>query len=266
MLRNRVAMLAGASGGGGFDVDVTAWSAAVVSAGGTVSGAQKAYVQALVGSLKASGVWASLDRLWLFAAENSTQALIDLVTRTTATAVNSPTFIANQGYTGNGTTSYVNTGFTPSTAGGKFVQNSASLGAWVVTAPTTTAGIECGSEVGAPFTEIGVRFTSVNYRYDINSTASAAAAHGNNWTGAFHVQRTGASALALYRNGTSVATDASASTTLNTGALSFLAHSAGAAPSTAQIGMGWIGASMSVPQLAGLYAAQRAYMTAVGIA
>lgn len=249
----------------GTDRDAQLWRTAVLAAGGTVSGPHLARVSKLIHALKGAGVWPTLDRLWLFAAENPTQALIDLKTQAVATLVNAPAFMAGRGLTGNGTSSYINSGFTPSSAGGNFVQNSASLGVWVVTAPTTTSGIECGSEVGAPFTEIGVRNTATNYDFAINSTSKSTAAHNSNWTGAFHLQRTGASALALYLNGASVATATTTSTTLNTGPFSFLAQATDGSPSTAQIGMGWIGASLNASQLAGLYAAQRAYMTAVGV-
>lgn len=240
------------------------WRQAVRTAGSDVSPFMMGNVTRLIRSLKASGVWATLDRLWLFAAENPTQALIDLKVRATATVVGAPTFAANKGYTGTGVnTDYLNSNFAPSSGSPNFVQNNAAIGCWVVTAPTTTAGIECGSETGAPFTEIGVRWTSVDYTYAVNSVSRSLPAHSNNWTGQFHAQRTGASALALYRNGASVNADTVASTTINTGTFSWLAHGTGGGdPSTAQLGMGWIGASLSTSQITALYAAQHAYMQA----
>jgi hypothetical protein len=73
--------------------------------GGALSNSELRLVSNLIRGLKTDGVWSSLDRLWLFAAENSTQALTDLVARSSATATNSPTFTANQGFAGNGTPS-----------------------------------------------------------------------------------------------------------------------------------------------------------------
>jgi hypothetical protein len=112
-----------------LDQDAAQWRRAVVVAGGTCSDNQLRRVSSLIVKLKNGGVWSSLDRLWLFAAENSTQALVDLVTRSTATAVNSPTFTAMQGYAGNGSTSYINTSYNPS-VGPQYTQNSAHYAVW----------------------------------------------------------------------------------------------------------------------------------------
>jgi len=69
-------------------------------------------------SLKGSGILAKLDTFAVFANDgNSNFALIDWI-RTVKqrvlvlyTAVNSPTWTANQGFTGNGTSSYIDTNF-----------------------------------------------------------------------------------------------------------------------------------------------------------
>src|SRR5262249_57621708 len=106
-----------------FDGDTLAWQSAVQGAGGAVGYAQLGFVDRLIFDLKAANVWAGLDRLWLFAAENSQQALIDLVARAGATAVNSPTFTATRGWQGNGTSSYLHSHFNPPTAARQFPLN-----------------------------------------------------------------------------------------------------------------------------------------------
>jgi hypothetical protein len=244
------------------DPDALKWMSAVGAAGASVSQTQLMNVSRLIKNLKASGVWSALDRLWLFAAENATQALTDLVARSNATLVNSPTFTVLQGYTGDGLTTYINSNFAPSGAGEKFSQNAASLGVWVVTAPTTTGGIECGSQAGAPYSVIGARFTSTDYIYGLNSISFAEPAHNNLWTGAFHVQRTGASSLVFSRNGAQVDAGTGSSTTVNTGTFSFLCQATGGSHSTAQVGAGWIGASSGASEV---YGPLRTYMTAVGV-
>lgn len=90
------------------DRDAVAWRAAVLGAGGTVSAAQLGRVDRLARCLKVGGVWPVADRIWLLAAENSTQSLVDLLARATATATNSPTFTAFAGWAGNGTTAFIN--------------------------------------------------------------------------------------------------------------------------------------------------------------
>jgi hypothetical protein len=64
-----------------IDVDARAWQTSVISAGGTVSPQQLVRVSTLIRGLKVDHVWEVHDRLWLFAAENSTQARRDLVAR-----------------------------------------------------------------------------------------------------------------------------------------------------------------------------------------
>ena len=101
MLDFSVAVMTPAAAGGD-EAETTAWVAEVVSNGGTVSAGRQTIVNDLIAGLKADGVWIKLDRLWLFAAEDQPSALTDLVGLTLATAVNSPTFTADEGYTSNG--------------------------------------------------------------------------------------------------------------------------------------------------------------------
>ena len=98
-----------------FDADVLLWQSAVVANGGSVSPARLIIIDQFVFSEKDSGAWTLTDDYWGLWGENAEQALTSLKQRRLATAVNSPTFTVDRGYTGNGTTSYVNTGFVPST-------------------------------------------------------------------------------------------------------------------------------------------------------
>ena len=62
-----------------------------------VSSTRRTLVDALIRGLKTDGVWSKLDRLWLFAAENATSALVDVKEGRLATAVSSPTFTTDRG-------------------------------------------------------------------------------------------------------------------------------------------------------------------------
>lgn len=99
----------------GFDADVLLWKAAVETNGGSVSLARLIIVDQFVFSEKGAGLWTLTDDYWGFWAENAIQALTSLKQRRLATAVNSPTFTVDRDYATNGTTSYVNPNFTPST-------------------------------------------------------------------------------------------------------------------------------------------------------
>lgn len=252
--------------------EVRAWSASVAAAGGGVSSARRKLVNGLIQTLKSAGVWNALDRLWLFAAENSTAALIDLVARSTATAVNSPTFTADRGYTGNGTSSYLDSNFNPGTAPGpkQYAANDASFGTWVVTPPTTVNGFEVANEFGA-YSFFATRWSSVNRRWEVNSASnpSTPLAHGGEHTGFFHGERVSSTAGALYRNGSPLmTTDATSIGVIPNRKVFILGYVHTSTPSNfsnAQIGAVHVGRSLGAEGQARLYAALRTYMTAVGV-
>lgn len=108
---------AAGQGGGpaGVDADATAYFAAVVTAGGTVSAPRQALLRTFIAAEKAAGTWALTDDYWILAAESATQALVSLKQLRTATATS--TFAVDAGYTSNGTTTFVSTGFIPTTHG-----------------------------------------------------------------------------------------------------------------------------------------------------
>jgi hypothetical protein len=112
-----------------YDAATNAWINAVVAAGGTVSDPRKVLVDTLIRGLKTDGVWAKLDRLWIFAAENTKSALIDLVIPVTAVHVGTPTFAVDTGYTVDGT-NMVNLNYNPTVSATHFAQDNAHYGAW----------------------------------------------------------------------------------------------------------------------------------------
>lgn len=120
------------------DPNATLWAAAVVTAGGTVSGTQLARVSTLITSLKANGSWTLLDRLWLYASENPFTAKVDLKGLASHTVSGTPTFAANTGYQQGATADYIDTGFNLSTAT-NYTQNSASVSVYVQT-PRSSSG------------------------------------------------------------------------------------------------------------------------------
>src|SRR5215204_6883067 len=113
------------------EAETTAWAAAVVTAGGTVSAPRKTLINTMIAGLKTDGVWALLDRLWVLAAENSQSALIDLKGLDTGVpSVGSgavmPVFVADRGYTFNAQ-NHIDTTWVPSTDGVNFTQDSACM-------------------------------------------------------------------------------------------------------------------------------------------
>lgn len=93
--------------------------------------ARKVLIDNCIKSLKSNGVWSKLDALWVPAAHAAQAAQLNwLSTSFTLQPVNTPTFTADRGYAGDGSSSYLDTNYNPS-AGPGFSQNNASLGVWI---------------------------------------------------------------------------------------------------------------------------------------
>jgi hypothetical protein len=92
---------------------VSAWA----EAAGGVSDERKGLLQNLVTRSMDIGHWALTDDIAILTGANETQALTLLKSRRRMAAYNSPTFTANAGYAFDGLSSYIDTGFNPSTMG-----------------------------------------------------------------------------------------------------------------------------------------------------
>ena len=200
-----------------YDPIVTAWNAAVISAGGAPTAARLRIWSDMWAGIRADGDLSSFDSLWGFCGEDTQSALIDFVGLRTASAVNSPTFTASQGYAGNGTTSYVNTTWNPATMGVAYTQNSAGIILYDRTARTDAANmVNCGiydaatKTAGVSPRQLSNAGAGVN-----NNPATNLSIAQNNASGIWIASRTGANQLDFYRNGSSIASSgASASTAL----------------------------------------------------
>ncbi|MCK1430919.1 SGNH/GDSL hydrolase family protein [Bradyrhizobium sp. 87] len=105
------------------------------------SASRKYVIDQTVRRLVNAGIWTKLSALWVLAAHASAPSLINWVAPGTnnLTAVNSPAFTADLGYKGNGSSSYLNPGFTAAPA--PYSQDSACEFAWIYQpSPATYAG------------------------------------------------------------------------------------------------------------------------------
>lgn len=238
-----------------YQAETVSWAAAVVTAGGTVSAGRESVVDTLIAGLKTDGIWSKLDRLWLFAAENTQSALLDLVSRSTASVVGSPTFTANSGYAANGS-SYINTNFNWATNGVTFVQNSAHISCWNLVDGADANPAIAGS--GAAVEGIYPKYSDNTAIIRINDGASTGGiATIGVATGLFLGNRDSSTGRQAYQNGVSLGTYASNASQAPQSA-SMLAYT----HSHAAVSAG--GSLNSTDQLA-FYNRLRTYMTAVGV-
>lgn len=250
-------------GGAAFDVDAAILIAAMTT---PPDATRQALINTTILSLKSKGIWALLDECWFLAAATSQAALLGWKRYKNLSAVNSPTFTADRGYAGDGASSYLNTGYVPATNGVQYQQDSASLGSYSRTDSSGAAN------------DIGVRHSSASRQarlqtrngstllYAANQDTASSVTNASS-LGLFAIRRSGASALAVFRNGSSIATDTAASSTPPAFAIYIGAVNTGGSQSlfsARQLAFAFVGASLTDQQMSDLYAIVQAYMTGVG--
>lgn len=219
---------------------------------------------ALIAGLATDGLTAKLDRLWIWAQATDALALVDIIAGATATAVNTPTFTANVGYTGDGGTSYLDSNFNPTTAPApKYIQDSASVFAW-----SNTAGMDAGAIVGISTinkVRIFPAYIDTNTYWGVNTNVTEAIVLGGGagQTGLWLATRTAAAAQRLDVNGSNAANGVTASVPpLNENIWCLREATLYSARQVCCFG---IGGQLSATDSTNLYNRLRTYMTAVGV-
>lgn len=232
-----------------------------------------AYIK-LINGLVRAGVWPKLDVLYMFATQDTTNALLNLVSASfAATANGSPTFTVDRGYNGtNGSsTVYLDTGFNPSTAGGKYTQNDAHLSLYSNTNSAAASILELGLVTSAQTTtQIGCRFTSdlAFYRVNDNSTASAGVAVTTS-NGFYCGVRTSSSASFGYKDAVDQGVSAVTSAALTNGNFPLLLQRTVPATLTSgsarQLCMASFGGSLTPAEVSSFNTHLRAYLGSMGV-
>lgn len=249
--------------------EVTAWRSAVFAAGSSVSADRISLLSQFIAAEQASGAWSLTDDYWVLWGEDATQALISLKQRRTATAVNSPTFTASRGYTFDGSTNYINTGFTPST--NAVAMSGADLRIAVyertnLASSTIRAGVSDNSNRGL---YVDSRSAGGLLSVQINCSALTLATGITDSRGFVVASRSAGPVFTGYNRGLSIGTGTPGSnaTVLPTreiyiGALDNIGSPANY--SACSLGMVVVGASLSADQEAAQYNAVQAFASAIG--
>ena len=248
-----------------FSASATAYFNQVTSNGGSLTNAEKTYINTFIGALGSD--FAEFDRLWIHGLSDSVAARTSLAnpTSTMITAVNSPTFTASQGYTGNGTTNYLNTNYNPTTNGVKYTLNSASL---YVYSRTNVNGsrFDIGHANLTSYSILDIRdsgyfFRSINQIGLVFQSAVLVA----NSLGLFAGVRVANQDVRSYKNGVSLLSNSTDSSTLinnNMYVLAFNNNGAAANFSTRQLSLSAIGSG--VVNQSTFYTAVQALGTSIG--
>lgn len=171
--------------------------------------ARKVIYATLIDDLVSSGIFAKLDALYILRAAREQWANENLIQPAyRLTANGGYTFTADEHWVGNGTTGYLDTGFVPSTANGKFVLDSAHLAAYSRTNSQST-GIAIGARTNSTINQsfLSLRNASNVTTIRMNSAVAAANPANTDSTGLFVGRRSDSATTALFRNGVKLVGD-----------------------------------------------------------
>ncbi len=236
---------------------------------GTLSSTNKNNMNTLINSAKTHGWWGKLDAFYVFAiGTNAADALLNWKSSSfTATNMNSMSWVADRGFTSNGSSSYLDLGFDPSLQTVNFQRNSASYAVYV---RTNSEGIMAdlgafnnsgtGNEFFSDFPGVGLYAT-------LNGGGSDWAIANTNSSGLWVASRTSSTSETLYRNGTLYGNASVASKALPN--LSFYVgashrNTGTSYYSTRQIAAVALGAGLTTAEMVNFSSDLNTYMTAIG--
>lgn len=229
---------------------------------GAYSTPRKIEIDKMIKSLKAAGVWGKLDVFQMYAALNAADAVINWKNPGifNATLVNSPTLEVDRGITGNGSSSYINSGFNVS-AGTQFTQNSNSFANYSRT-QSASAGVGVGCTSNWMQLSDG---TSLFAR--ISRTTSTSVANTES-LGLFIATRISSTAVRVYKNTTELlVNDSYASAALpdfNMFVGCYNASGSAASFTTRQNALFFAGAGLTAGETISLFTALETYLDYIG--
>ena len=230
----------------------------------------------ITGSLASSTFCGSkLDRFYLLGAPDSTTALLDICGHSSAVANGSPTFTANHGFAGvdASQTIFIDTGFNPSTAGGNWVLNGAHLAVWSLTNATSGGSggvaIGAGASGSSQLSNIYPHYSDGNTYGDMNDAATDTGHAVSDSLGYYVSNRTGASAVSVYKNASLLYSPNTASTSLSPVSIYLLAlHRADIGTRTGsalQIAVAHLGGALSSTDITNIKTAVCLYSSSLSL-
>jgi hypothetical protein len=170
------------------------------------SPANQALYAAYIDGLVADGVWPSLDVLVVRAAPDEGTSAVNLISGNfypqEVEAGGVPAFTAYQGWTGaSPNLPSMDSAFNPTTAGGNYTKNSASIGSWnLTTAQFNTPLIKDSTDT---LVEIWPQYSNDTTPTLLNNASpEQSSANAGDSSGFWVISRTSSSGYSLYHNGT----------------------------------------------------------------
>lgn len=247
--------------GGGYTFVNSEASALVVRFTTPATNARKSLIDAWWTTVKAAGVSAAdVDWFHLYSAADAQAGLRNwFADAYNGTPVNSPTFVADRHYLGNGT-AYIDTGFNPVTAPSpKYTLNAASMGIFVRNNVAETA-----RDIGNTNATLITRSAADTFGGRSNNVATVLPATGvTSSIGQSSVSRTGSTAYQFRKDGVNVAgVQPDATTALSSENMRVL--NGVASGGNKQVCAAWAGKDLSAAKDLAIYNATLTYLQAVG--
>jgi len=216
----------------------------------------------LIEALKAAGVWAKLDVLYVFRAHATQPSRVNLVipSQTVAALISTPTFAADLGWTGAATS-----GLSSPTLWNAFTQltlNSQTIGVWIG-AGTDAAATEfsVGQLSGSAVNALRPRNASGNFTAMMASGTESSFGASATILGHFTAVRTASNALKGYKDGVATGTTATTvSAALSSSQPAWLYHNGNG--NDFRIEFGYIGSQFSDADATAMHDALAAYRAA----
>ncbi len=198
--------------GGGVTAEYTALLAKATALGYTLpSASTQAAHNSLIVALKSAGIWSLLDVFYVGMHNDANLGNFSLLNWVTPasyaqTIVGSPTY-GTGGYTGDGSTGYLNTNFNPTTNAVNLSLNSASYFMWCNTnSGANEAKLQMGGGIAGGYrVGLSIHQDATNTYCRCNNSADDATANAVGITtalGLWHLQRTASTDYNLYQSGT----------------------------------------------------------------
>ena len=235
----------------GLDPDAAAVIAAMTV---TPSAARQSVINELVVGLKNAGVWAKLDMLYVHAAHDEQAGRVEWIARSVATRVASATFTTDVGFTGNGSSMYLDSGLNLN-ALTNYTQNNAHLGVWQNS--TNATFVANGSISSFNVFIVGRNNTTGQQEARVNSSTVAGRAIASG-VGHHVACKTTSSNIRLFVNGGSPNNNTVTTAAIPSGNFAMLRNNT--IYSGEQIRISHVGASLSDTEVSNLYSALNNYI------
>jgi hypothetical protein len=203
-----------------FDADAVAFFNRVTTAGGTLSATEQTAIDTLVRQMKTDGIWTKMKAIYPMVGASAAACAQNLKSSSFTGTFTSGWTFASTGVTPNGTSAYMGTGLTPSTALSSI--NNVHLSMYSRTQNSSVSGHNMGVDQSNNSLNLSQYFASVSVKLFMNGVYPTNSAEFNetNTLGLAIGSATSSTTRKLYFNGSLLNTDTNTqSTTLPTSTL-----------------------------------------------